>query len=449
MHRRIDTALRTLRQDLATRLSDSDIHQVCRQVGHRWRACPLTPAAIVHWFLLQILYGNTALEHVSLLAGRTFTDSDYCQARARLPLAVLQALLRRLTAALVPETLGDGLWMGRHRTFLIDGSAFSMPDTPTLQAHFGQPGGQQKGCGFPVAKILALFHAGSGLLLDVAVAPLRSHEMSQLDEVHPTLRPGDVLVGDRGFCSFTHMTLLAARGVHALFRVHQKQIVDFTTNRLHASPRCKEGRGLPHSRWLRALGLLDQQVEWFKPAAAPAWMNRERFAALPATLIVRELRYTVARPGFRTRQVTLVTTLLDTEIYPADALAELYGMRWRVEQNLRDLKQTMRMDVLKCKSVDGVLKELCAYAMVYNLVRVVMKEAAARQGVDVDRISFVDALRWLLDSAGGELPRLAINPDRRGRVEPRVSKRRPKQYPLMKRPRSQMKQQLIEQALVA
>ena len=115
-----------------------------------------------------------------------------------------------------------------------------MPDEPELQRHFGQPGGQAPGCGFPVAKLLALFHAGTGLLLDVVAAPLRTHDMGQVDGVHPTLKPGDVLVGDRGFCSFAHLALLLGRGVHAVFRVHQRQIVDFTPGRPHAAPRDKK-----------------------------------------------------------------------------------------------------------------------------------------------------------------------------------------------------------------
>ena len=136
---------------------------------------------------------------------------------------------------------------------------------------------------------------------------------------------------------------------------------------------------------------------------------------------MRELRYRIDGPGFRTRCVTLVTTLLDAEAYPPEALAELYGTRWRVEQYLRDLKQTMKMDVLRCKTVDGVLKELMVYGIVYNLVRLVMGEAARRQRVAVDRISFIDALRWLLEARPGEaMPRLVVNPSRPGRFEPRV-----------------------------
>ena len=150
--------------------------------------------------------------------------------------------------------------------------------------------------------------------------------------------------------------------------------------------------------------------------------------------------------GFRTRTVTLVTTLLDGEAYPLAAMAELYGARWRVELNLRHLKTTMKMDVLKCKTVEGVLKELTAYAIVYNLVRVVMVEVARRQGVDVERISFVDALRWLAQARPGEeLPELVVNPERPGRYEPRVRKRRPKQYPLMTKPRSELRNALLNQ----
>lgn len=354
-------------------------------------------------------------------------------------------MLRFVIRALVPQTEVEGLWRG-HRTFLVDGSAFSMPDTPELQRHFGQPGGQAAGCGFPVAKILTLFHAGTGLLLDVVAAPLRTHDMSQVDGVHPTLKPGDVLVGDRGFCSFPHLALLVGRGVHAVFRVHQKQIVDFTPGRPYASARDKKATaGRPRSRWLRALGASDQVVEWFKPAYCPSWMTAEMFASLPETITVRELRYQIHRRGFRTQSVTLVTTLLDAEAYPAEAMEELYGTRWRVELYLCDLKQTMKMDVLRCKTVEGVLKELMVYAIVYNLVRLVMGEAARRQRVAADQISFIDALRWLLEAQPGEaMPRLVVNPSRPDRFEPRVRKRRPKQFPVMKKPRHVLRKELSD-----
>ncbi len=452
MHRRISTTLSALRQDLAARLGEDVILAACRAVGHTWcDSCLLTPAAIIHWFLIQVLHGNTALTHVSLLAGRAFSASAFCQARARLPLAVFRALLRDMARALIPDTEAIGRWRG-HRTFLVDGSSFSMPDTPELQAHFGQPGNQAKGCGFPVARILALFHAGTGLLLEVAAAPLRSHEMSGIAGLLPLLAAGDVLVADRGFCSFAHLALLTGRGIHAVFRVHQKQIVDFTPGRAHARPgQERTPGGMPRTRWIRACGLRDQVVEYFKPVERPAWMSAAEYEALPGLIVVRELRYRVDVPGFRTREVTLVTTLIDAEAYPADELASLYGTRWRVEEHLKALKQTMKMDVLKCMTVEGVLKELTMDAVAYNLVRVTMCEAAARQGVAVvDRVSFIDALRWLRGAeADEEMPELVVNPSRPGRYEPRCRKRRPKQYDLMRAPRSELRERLREQDLAA
>jgi hypothetical protein len=450
MHHRIDTILKQLRQDVAQRLDPESIRSACREAGHSWRRCILDPVAIVHWFVIQVLHGNTSLEHLARLGGGRFTGAAYCLARAVLPLTVFQSVLRGLVAALVPITEAEGLWRG-HRTLLIDGSAYSMPDTPALQNQFGQPGACAPGCGFPVAKMLALFHAGTGVLLKVMAMPLRSHEMASVGGIHPDLKPNDVVVADRGLCSFAHLSLLIRGGVYAVFRMHQRQIVDFTPDRPHARPGDRRAaKGRPRSRWLRGLGVLDQVVEWFKPEDRPEWMTAEQYATLPETLTVRELRYAVGRPGFRTRTVTLVTTLLDAALYPLEALAELYGVRWRAELNLRHLKTTMKMDVLKCKTVEGVLKELTVYAIVYNLVRVVMVEAARRQGVDVERISFVDAMRWLVEARpGDELPELVVNPERPGRFEPRVRKRRPKQYPLMTKPRSVLRKGLLDQGVKA
>jgi hypothetical protein len=390
------------------------------------------------------------LTHVSLLAGRAFSASAFCQARARLPLAVFRALVRNIVHALIPDTEAIGRWRG-HRTFLVDGSSFSMPDTPALQAHFGQPGNQARGCGFPVAHLLALFHAGTGLLLEVIAAPLRSQDIAGMIDLLPLLAAGDILVADRGFCSFAHLAMLMSRGAHAVFRLHQKQIVDFTPGRVHARPGQKRvPKGTPRSRWIRACGALDQIVEYFKPVERPAWMSAAAYEALPDSIEVRELRYRIEVAGFRTRAVTLVTTLVDAEAYPADALAELYGTRWRVEEHLKALKQTMKMDVLKCMTVDGVLKELTMYALAYNLVRVTMCAAAGRQDVAPDRVSFIDALRWLRGAeAGEEMPELVVNPLRPGRSERRCKKRRPKQFDLMRVPRAELRKRLREKDLAA
>ena len=161
--------------------------------------------------------------------------------------------------------------------------------------------------------------------------------------------------------------------------------------------------------------------------------------------MLREVRYHLGRPGFRTRQITLVTTLLDAEVYRVADLAALYRQRWQVETSLAHLKTTMHMDVLHCKTVSGVLKELTIFAMVYNLVRLVMRQSATLQHTAVERISFLDALRWLsAPSTGRPLVALIVNPIRPDRVEPRVKKRRPKSFPLMIKPRQQLREQLVQ-----
>jgi hypothetical protein len=444
----INEALRQIQQDLAKYLEPAAIFKLCRAARYRWRQRVLDPVTTIHLFVLQILHGNTACSHLPHLAKKRFTPSAYCQARARLPLKVFQKLLNNVGQALQAVTDRAELWLG-HRVFLLDGSGFSMPDTAELQKKFGQPGAQKPGCGFPVAHMLLLFHAGTGLLRQVLTAPLRTHDMSQVAAMHPELGEADILLGDRGFCSYAHLALIFQRKLHAVLRVHQKQIVDFRPHRPHQVPgQGKTRAGVPRSRWLRRLGMNDQLVEWFKPVDRPGWMSAEQYAALPQTLVLRELRYRVAPPGFRTREITLVTTLLEAKRYSADRLADLYRLRWRVETNLSHLKRTMKMDVLHCESVAGVMKELTMFALVYNLVRVVMWEAARRQQKEVDRISFVDALRWLCTAQPGEpLPELVVNPARPNRIEPRVRKRRAKEYPLMHKPRGEWRKELLGEAI--
>ena len=160
--------------------------------GYPWRARLLDPVTTVHLFLLQILHGNTAWSHLPHLAAQRFTAAAFCQARIRLPLVVWQRLLRRTATVCEQTTHDEGRWRG-HRTCLLDGSSFSMPDTPELQEYGGQPSGQRPGCGFPVAHLLALLHAGTGFLLEVLAAPWHTHDMAQVASLPATLRPGTCL----------------------------------------------------------------------------------------------------------------------------------------------------------------------------------------------------------------------------------------------------------------
>jgi hypothetical protein len=169
-------------------------------------------------------------------------------------------------------------------------------------------------------------------------------------------------------------------------------------------------------------------------------MTPEQFALLPQTLEVRELRYDIPRRGQRTICVTIATTLLDPDRYPKDEVARLYGVRWQAETHFAELKTTLKMRRLKCKTPDGVRKELAAYCLVYNLVHAVMTRAAAAQGVDPDRISFIDALRWLQTAEPGEgLCELVVNPRREGRHEPRVIKDLQDTYRKMTKSRKELR----------
>jgi hypothetical protein len=439
----IATALERIKGRVTDALPDELIEELCRQVGHRWRNRDLGPVVTTHLFVRQILEGNVASGELRRRCGLSFTDSAYCQARTRLPRAVLERLQRAVTQAVdaLTEVRPGELWHG-HRVFLLDGSSFSMPDTPPLQAYFGQPAAQATGCGFPVAHLLVRCDAWRGYLLETQALPLDSHDRAGVPALHAALEPGDVLVGDRAFASYAHLALCQQRGVQGVFRAHQKQIIDFRPWRRMARPGEK---GKPHSRWIKRLGRHDQWVEYYKPKDCnrPSWMSMEQYAQLPAAIIVREVRYTVSVPGRRTRVVTLVTTLLDGRRYAAAELARLYGLRWQVETDLRHLKETLGLAVLRCTTVEGVLKELTLFVLIYNLVRRVMCEAAQRQDVPPHRISFIDAWRWLRNAGpGDELPELVVNPARPGRCEPRVRKRRPKQYSLMRRPRDVLRKEL-------
>jgi hypothetical protein len=448
---RIAKALGRVKDDLRNLLSANTILEACRAVEQTFRDGMLTPVNTIYVFLLQVLHGNIAISALPRLAGLEFTESAYCQARGRLKLDLLARLFGGIVQTLRPLGEAVGLWHG-HRVFHIDGTGVSMPDTPALQSHFGQSGQQAKGCGFPVAHVLAMFDAATGFLIDLIAAPLRTHDLADCALMHPKLTAGDVLIGDRGFCSFAHLALLLQRDLHGLFRIHQRIIVSFRPGRRHQKI-CRgpyRVKGLPKSRWIQTLGCWDQLVEWFKPDSRPRWMDEATYRSLPESIAVRELRYRIDRPGFRVRQVTAVTTLLDAQEYPLQELAELYLARWRVECNLRHLKITLGMDVLKCKSVDGVRRELFVFGLVYNLVRAVMVQAADEAGVAPDRVSFVDALRWLRQALWDDVPlRLKINPLRLGRFQPRVRKRRPKQYPLMTKPRHELLQALERQRVPA
>src|SRR5258708_11176080 len=216
---RINHALGVVRTEAREALDEARILELCREFGYEPEADgKLDPATLVALFLQQIAAGNVSCDHVRLMGGDAFSASGYCQARARLPLAGIQTLAGEVYQKLSgPVDLEeDYRWLG-HRVLLLDATSFSMPDTPELQAHFGQPGQQKAGCGFPVAHLLLLFNARTGLAVDAITAPLRTHEMSLASGTHDHMGEGDLDLGDHSFGSYAHLALLAGRRIHRVF----------------------------------------------------------------------------------------------------------------------------------------------------------------------------------------------------------------------------------------
>jgi hypothetical protein len=454
----LSAALHCVKEDVSGVLSRESIEQACERQGHDWRPGPLDPANTVQLFVRQIVEGNVAGSEVVRLAGGGFTEPAWCQARQRLPLEVVRDLAAQVRDRIregrdAGRADGDGgdddgddgdadpayRWRGR-RVFLADASNFSMPDTPALREYFGDVPGQEPGCGFPIAHWLAVFDLQTGVLVHDEASAFKTGDVNKTPAAHEALAEGDVVVGDDAFGGYAHLALLSGRKLYAVFPGHHARTMDFTPGR-DGGPDAPEGR--PKSRWVKSLGKDDQVVEYFKAKQRPKWLSKEQHDALPESLLVREIRRKVSRKGFRPVEVVVVTTLLDADAYPADEVVALRFRRWEVETDIRHLKTTMNMEVLRCQTPQGVLKELAVFTAVYNLTRAVMLESARRQKVKPTRLSFADALAWLCHAEDDHgWPALKVVPERPGRVEPRAVKRRPKPFDLMNKPRDEMRQRI-------
>jgi hypothetical protein len=357
----------------------------------------------------------------------------YCNARSRLAPETLRAIHRHTADELEKRVSSDQLWCGR-RVKVIDGTGVSMPDTPKNQRAFPQPSNQKKGCGFPVAKLVGCFCLASGALLHWAEGTQHVHERKLFRKLFAFFRPDDIVLTDRGFCSYVDIALLLRAGVDTVMRLHQARPRDL-----------RKGK---------RLGPNDRLVTWRKPKQRPRGCTITDYRRVPETLALRLVYVTVNVPGWRTRSLVVVTTLLDPIRYPAEEIAKIYLRRWAVELFFRDIKITLGMDVLRCQTPAMVRKEIAMHAIAYNLIRALMQQAAALYHVPIERLSFkgsVDTLRQWTETlnAASDRPReqarlfnqllqiLAedILPNRPKRSEPRVRKRRAKAYPLMTHPR--------------
>lgn len=392
-----------------------------------------TPWVTLVAFLSQVLTRSSACREAvrrvqawRVAARRTVPDdstSAYCQARARLPVEKLRAAHTHLSAWLERRTESSWQWCGR-AVKVLDGCGVSMPDTAANRSVYPYAGGQKPGCGFPTGQMVGLFCLATGRLVRFALATWKAHEIPLARLLLGWIEPGEIVLADRGFCGWGFIALLQRKGVDVVMRAHQ----------------CRK--------------LTGRAMQWRKPQRLTATWSKTLWRELPRELPMRIVRFRVEVPGFRTEHVVLVTTLLDEKKYSDAALAALYRRRWNVELCFRDIKTTLGLDVLRCRTPALVEKEVWLHAIAYNLVRALMLEAASTHQVDPARLSFkgtVDTLRqWApLLATGSGVTRAARRallrtiaadqvPDRPNRGEPRAVKRRPKCYQLLTRPRRQM-----------
>jgi len=397
---------------------------------HRERLYP--PTVTLSMFLSQALNADHSCQRVvnewavvraaQGLPPQSVRTGGYCRARHRLPVNMISTLARATGEHLCRQAAMPWRWQGR-RVKLIDGTGISMPDTRLNQSCYPQPSSQAAGVGFPLARLMAVICLSTGALPEAAIGPFagKGHgEHGLLRSLLGAFKASDVVLGDALFCSYWLMASLQGAGVDAVFPQIAGRRTDFR-------------RG-------QSLGKRDHVVTWKKPRQAPAWMSTAAYAACPPTLTMREVRR-----GGR----ILVTTMLDAQPVSPRTLGELYAMRWQVELDLRAIKTTLGMEVLRCQTPEMVEKELWTWLLAYNLIRVLMAEAAARSSMHPRDISFKHTVQMTLIWVSQRRPRrrqtdigtlcgmivqckVGKRPDR---LEPRAGKRRPKSFPWLKVPR--------------
>jgi hypothetical protein len=434
-------------------LLDSDvIRQALRDEAVSFRDRLFSPFVTLWVFLSQVLDADQccraavarfcAWRAARQLPPGSPDPSAYCKARGRLPEGVLSRLTRVTGRRVQDHGPAAWLWNG-HALKVVDGTTASMPDTPANRQEYPQPNSQKPGLGFPIVRMVVLFSLTVGTVLDAALGRYYGKQTGETALFHglqDNLETGDVLLADRYYSSYWEIAFVQQRGADVVCRLHQRRRADFR-------------RG-------RRLGPDDHVVAWPKPAR-PEWLDEATYAALPATLTIREVRVRVAIPGFRTKVLVAATTLLDAAETPRADVALLYRLRWYAELDLRALKQTLQMDVLRGRTPEMVRKEIWAHLLAYNLIRGQMAEAAREKGLYPVQLSFKGAVQavnafagWLWTAGADELVVVCQRlreviasyqlEERPNRSEPRARKRRPKPYPFLKEPRRKKGTRLAE-----
>ena len=366
------------------------------------------------------------------------STAAYCKARRKLEQTMLDEVLQQTSDELLKNDIGRS-WHNR-RVLVVDGTGLSMPDTEANQEVWPQSKNQKPGCGFPSARLCACFDLHTGGLVSYRMGNKKNHELPLLRQQWDTFQAGDIFLGDKGFCSYFDVAKFQERGVDSVITLARRTPVK-------------------DSEALEVLGTDDLLITWPKPKWRKSLSySFQEWESLPEQLVLRQIKVTVDQPGYRVKQFYIVTTLTDAERYSVRDIAELYYRRWDVELFFRDIKTTLGMDILRCKSPEMIYKEITMHLIVYNSLRMLMLKASQKHASPLSQISVkasLQALRQWEPLIGapeadktGEKQRLmsllykaiagATVPARPGRREPRCVKRRPKPYQLMSAPRASM-----------
>jgi DDE family transposase len=437
-------------------LTDDFVAQAMTAVECVWKDRIYTPLVTLWVFLNQVLSADHSCRAAvaRLIAHRLSRGENacsaetgaYCHARKRLPEKFFSTVTCCVGRALDAKVDPKWLWKGR-RVYLFDGTTVTMPDTPKNQRVYPQNVVQGPGLGFPIARVGALTSLACGAIVNLGFcryAGKGQGEVSLLRRMWHILSPGDILLADSLLCNWTGIVMLKKRGLDLVSRL----------NKAHRRADFRKG--------IR-LGKDDHIVSWRKPTSIRS-VNRKTYNRLPEFVTVRETRVRVKQPGFRTKSMVVVTTLLDPRQTTKEDLALLYRARWNSELDLRSIKITMQMDELRCKTPELVRKEVWTHVLAYNLIRTIMAQAAIRHDIEPRTISFKGALQtleafqpvialqgqqdstWRLHLYRQLLDAVAVHrvADRPNRFEPRLRKRRHKKYFFLKKPRHETKLQMLQ-----
>ena len=438
-------------------LSDETIAPALQEIDVCWKDRIYTPLMTLRVFLSQVLSADHSCRAAvaRLIAHRISRGKNpcssqtgaYCQARQRLPEKFFSQVTRLTGRKLEDQVPENWLWNGRH-VYMFDGTTVTMPDTPENQAAYPQVYNQKPGLGFPIARICSIMSLTCGAVLDLGIsryAGKNQGELSLLRKLWDTLSPGDILLTDALMSTWYEMLMLKCRGVDSVSRLNK------------ALRRADFHRG-------KRLGKGDHIVRWPKPNRLIGGITWATYKNLPDYLEVRETRVRVKQPGFRTKEIIVVTTLLDPETTTKEDLAGLYRSRWSQELDIRDIKISLQMDILRCKTPELIRKEIWTHILAYNLIRTVMAQAATQHGIQPREISFkgtvqtLEAFQPLMSFQGQKgttfrqqlylqlLKAVATHrvADRPDRFEPRKKKRRKKPYDLLMKPRAEAKLDILK-----